>query len=74
MKPRQCWSVLEDRAKQKVSQVQADIVRARTVLETLNASYKRLQFLYEEYRAQGVGADARCLEPSAIYVAINDPV
>jgi len=58
MKPRQCWSVLEDRAKQKVSQVQADIVRARTVLETLNASYKRLQFLYEEYRAQGVGADA----------------
>ena len=58
MKPRQCWSVLEDRAQQKVSQVQADIVRARTVLETLNASYKRLQFLYEEYRAQGVGANS----------------
>jgi flagellar export protein FliJ len=33
-------------------------VRARTVLETLNASYKRLQFLYEEYRAQGSGASA----------------
>ena len=58
MKPRQCWSVLEDRAQQKVSQVQADIVRARTVLETLNASYKRLQFLYEEYRAQGAGANS----------------
>lgn len=58
MTPRQCWSVLEGRAQQKVSQVQADIVRARTVLETLNASYKRLQFLYEEYRAQGTGATA----------------
>ena len=58
MKPRQCWSVLEGKAQQKVSQVQADIVRARTILETLNASYKRLQFLYEEYRAQGSGATA----------------
>ena len=58
MKPRQCWSVLEGRAQQKVSQVQADIVRARTILDTLNASHKRLQFLYEEYRTQGAGADA----------------
>jgi flagellar export protein FliJ len=50
--------VLEGKAQQKVSQVQADIVRARTLLETLKASYKRLQFLYEEYRTQGSGATA----------------
>lgn len=56
MKPRQCWSVLEGRAQQKVSQVQVDIVRARNVLETLKASQKRLQVLYEEYRAQGADA------------------
>jgi flagellar export protein FliJ len=52
---------LEGKAQQKVSQVQADIVRARTLLETLNASYKRLQFLYEEYRTQGSGAAAMTL-------------
>lgn len=52
MKPRLCWSVLESKAQQQVALIQADIVRARQLLETLNASSLRLQILYDEYRAQ----------------------
>ena len=38
-----------------MAQVQSDMVRARSLLETLGASQKRLRFLYEEYRLQGAG-------------------
>ena len=44
------------KAERKLAQIQADIVRANKLLETLEASQQRLQFLYEEYRLQGANA------------------
>ena len=56
MKARQCWSIMAGKAERKLAQIQADIVRANKLLETLEASQQRLQFLYEEYRLQGANA------------------
>ena len=44
------------KAERRLAQIQADIVRANKLLETLEASQQRLQFLYEEYRLQGANA------------------
>ena len=55
MKPRACWSVLQGKAEQKVAQLQADMVQARKLVATLEASQKRIEVLYEEYRLQGSG-------------------
>lgn len=55
MKPRQCWSVLEGKAEQKVAQIQSETIQSRKLLESLKASKKRVQVLYEEYRQQGAG-------------------
>jgi flagellar export protein FliJ len=43
-------------AERRLAQIQADIARANKLLETLEASQQRLQFLYEEYRLQGANA------------------
>jgi len=56
MKARQCWSIMAGKAERKLAQIQADIVRANKLLETLESSQQRLQFLYEEYRLQGANA------------------
>jgi len=56
MKPRQCWSVLEDKAEQNVAKIQAEIVQARKLVATLEASQKRVEVLYEEYRQKGTGS------------------
>ncbi len=56
MKARQCWSIMAGKAEKKLAQIQADIVRANKLLETLESSQQRLQFLYEEYRLQGANA------------------
>ncbi len=56
MKARQCWSIMAGKAERRLAQIQADIVRANKLLETLEASQQRLQFLYEEYRLQGANA------------------
>jgi flagellar export protein FliJ len=44
------------KAERRLAQIQADIGRANKLLETLEASQQRLQFLYEEYRLQGANA------------------
>jgi len=44
------------KAERRLAQIQADIARANKLLETLEASQQRLQFLYEEYRLQGANA------------------
>ncbi len=56
MKARQCWSIMAGKAERRLAQIQADIARANKLLETLEASQQRLQFLYEEYRLQGANA------------------
>ena len=56
MKARQCWSIMAGKAERRLAQIQADIGRANKLLETLEASQQRLQFLYEEYRLQGANA------------------
>ncbi len=56
MKPRACWSVLQDKAEQKVAKIQAEIVQARKLVATLEASQKRVEVLYEEYRQKGTGS------------------
>ncbi len=57
MKARECWSVLEGKAQQKVAKAQAEIVQARKMLQGLQASRERLEFLYEEYRAKSLATD-----------------
>ena len=56
MKARQCWSIMAGKAERRLAQIQADIARANKLLETLESSQQRLQFLYEEYRLQGANA------------------
>ena len=56
MKARQCWSIMAGKAERRLAQIQADIGRANQLLETLEASRQRLEFLYEEYRLQGANA------------------
>ncbi len=56
MKPRSCWSIMANKAERKLAQIQFDMVGASKLLQTLEASQKRLQVLYEEYRLQGIGA------------------
>jgi flagellar export protein FliJ len=53
MQVRQCWSVLEGRAKQVVTKLQTEVIKTRTTLQTLKESQQRLATLYEEYRVQG---------------------
>ncbi|MCX7246974.1 MAG: flagellar FliJ family protein [Burkholderiales bacterium] len=56
MKARQCWSIMAGKAERRLAQIQADTGRANQLLETLEASQQRLEFLYEEYRLQGANA------------------
>ena len=56
MKARQCWSIMAGKAERRLAQIQADTGRANQLLETLEASKQRLEFLYEEYRLQGANA------------------
>ncbi len=44
------------KAERRLAQIQADTGRANQLLETLEASQQRLEFLYEEYRLQGANA------------------
>jgi len=56
MKPRQCWSIMVDKAERKLTKIQTEMVHASKLLGTLENSQRRLQSLYEEYRLQGMGA------------------
>jgi flagellar export protein FliJ len=52
MKTRACWSALESRAEQKITQLRAETAQAEQLRDALLASQHRLENLYEEYRAQ----------------------
>ncbi|MDH4478975.1 MAG: flagellar FliJ family protein [Rhodoferax sp.] len=57
MKVRACWSALEGKAEQKITQLRAEIVQAEQLRDSLLASQQRLENLYEEYRAKTIAAD-----------------
>lgn len=52
MTPRNCWTVLAQRAQDEASVIQTDMGLILARLESLNASKARLQKLYEDYRQQ----------------------
>ena len=49
---RNCWTVLAQRAQDEAGQIQAELGKTLTRLESLNASKSRLEKLYEDYRQQ----------------------
>ena len=57
MKIRACWSALEGKAEQKITQLRAETVQAEQLRDSLLASQQRLEQLYEEYRAKTAAAD-----------------
>jgi flagellar export protein FliJ len=57
MKIRPCWSALEGKAEQRITQLRAETVQAQQLRESLLASQERLENLYEEYRAKTAAAD-----------------
>jgi flagellar export protein FliJ len=57
MKVRACWSALEGKAEQKITQLRAEITQAEQLRDSLLASQQRLENLYEEYRAKTMAAD-----------------
>ncbi len=57
MKIRACWSALEGKAEQKITQLRAEMVQAEQLRDSLLASQQRLEHLYEEYRAKTAAAD-----------------
>ena len=52
MTPRNCWTVLAQRAQDQTTSIQAELGQALSRLESLNSSKTRLQQLYEDYRQQ----------------------
>ena len=57
MKVRACWSALEGKAEQKITQLRAEITQAEQLRDSLLASQQRLENLYEEYRVKTMAAD-----------------
>jgi flagellar export protein FliJ len=47
---RPCWTVLADKAEDKVSAIQNELGLARKRLESLQSSQQRVQTMYDEYR------------------------
>jgi len=58
MKTRACWSALESRAEQKITQLRAETAHAEQLRDALLSSQQRLENLYEEYRAQTQARDS----------------
>lgn len=52
MTPRNCWTVLAQRAQDETTGIQAELGQTLSRLESLNSSKSRLQQLYEDYRQQ----------------------
>ncbi len=52
MKVRACWSALENKAEQAITQLRAETVQAEKLRESLLSSQQRLEHMYEEYRAK----------------------
>jgi len=53
-KPRECWSVLEQRSVQEIEKNRISIKKAEQVHSKLEASQKRLKEMYEEYRLKSI--------------------
>lgn len=47
---RPCWTVLAEKAEDKIAAIQNEMGLARKRLESLQSSQKRVQLMYEEYR------------------------
>jgi flagellar export protein FliJ len=47
---RPCWSVLANKAEEKINSLQADMSQARLRLEGLERSRQRVQAMYDDYR------------------------
>ncbi len=57
MTPRNCWTVLTNKAQDVCLQVQQEMGQIQQRLQSLSASEARLQQLYEEYRLQANAPD-----------------
>ena len=57
MKVRACWSALENKAEQAITQLRAETVQAEKLRESLLSSQQRLEHMYEEYRAKNAAID-----------------
>jgi len=47
---RPCWSVLANKAEEKISSLQVEMAQARQRLESLDSSRQRVQAMYDDYR------------------------
>lgn len=50
MKPRECWTVLANKAQDKVSEAQNRLLKAQDVLDKLLASRERIYVMVREYK------------------------
>ena len=58
---RPCWTVLTQKAEDKIVLIQNELVQARSRLESLRTSEQRVQKMYDEYREGLTRADAQSL-------------
>jgi len=58
MKVRACWSALENKAEQAITQLRAETLQAEKLRESLLSSQQRLEHMYEEYRAKNAAIDS----------------
>jgi flagellar export protein FliJ len=47
---RPCWSILANKAEEKISSLQVEMAQARQRLESLDSSRQRVQAMYDDYR------------------------
>jgi flagellar export protein FliJ len=52
MTPRNCWTVLAQRAQDQTAAIQIELGQIMARVDSLNSSKSRLQKLYEDYRQQ----------------------
>jgi len=58
---RPCWTVLTQKAEDKIALIQNELVQARSRLDSLRTSEQRVQKMYDEYREGLTRADAQSL-------------
>jgi len=58
---RPCWTVLANKAEDKIAIIQNEMIQARQRLESLKTSQKRIQKMYDEYHEGLTKADAESL-------------
>ncbi len=65
---RPCWTVLADKAEDKVTVIQNEMGLARKRLESLQSSQQRVQTMYDEYREK---INNQCSESLGMSEAMN---